>query len=94
LRILEDEAKTQALAVDAAQRSVQLSTSRYRGGVVTYLEVTSAQSAALNNERVAVDILRRRMTATVLLIKALGGGWNASSLPAISSNQPPQSRSQ
>jgi NodT family efflux transporter outer membrane factor (OMF) lipoprotein len=91
LRILEDEAKTQAAAVDAAERSLQLSTNRYRGGVVTYLEVITAQSAALSNERVAVDILRRRMTATVLLIKTLGGGWNVSSLPTISTNQPANS---
>lgn len=90
LRILDDESKTQALAVGAAERTLQLSNNRYRGGVVTYLEVITSQSAALSNERVAVQILRRRMTATVLLIKALGGGWNASSLPTISSNQPPQ----
>jgi len=90
LRILDDEAKTQAVAVNAAEHSLQLSNNRYRGGVVTYLEVITAQSTALSNERAAVDILRRRMNATVLLIKALGGGWNASSLPAVSSNQGPQ----
>lgn len=91
LRILEDEAKTQAAAVNAAEHSLQLSNNRYKGGVVTYLEVITAQSTALNNQRAAVDILRRRMNATVLLIKALGGGWNASSLPAVSSNASPQS---
>jgi len=90
LRILDDEAKTQARAVNAAEHSLQLSNNRYRGGVVTYLEVITAQSAALNNERAAVGILRQRMTATVLLIKALGGGWNASSLPAVSSNRGPR----
>jgi len=95
LRILEDEAGTQAVAINAAERSLALSNNRYRGGVVTYLEVITAQSTALSNERVAVDILRRRMTATVLLIKALGGGWNASSLPTVSSNaNPPASGSQ
>ncbi len=88
LRILENEARTQDVAVAAAERSLALSTNRYRGGVVTYLEVITAQSAALVNERAAVDILRRRMTATVLLIKALGGGWNAANLPALSSSQP------
>jgi len=87
LRILNDEARTQSAAVNAAEHSLQLSNNRYRGGVVTYLEVITAQSTALSNERAAVDILRRRMNATVLLIKALGGGWNASSLPAVSSNQ-------
>ena len=95
LRILEDEARTQAAAVTAAERSLQLSNNRYRGGVVTYLEVITAQSAALSNERVAVGILRQRMTATVLLIKALGGGWNVSDLPTVSSNaNPPTSDSQ
>jgi len=91
LRILENEAKTQAAAVTAAHHSLELSHNRYKGGVVTYLEVITAQSTTLSNERVAVDILRRRMDATVLLIKALGGGWNASSLPTVSSNAGPQS---
>jgi NodT family efflux transporter outer membrane factor (OMF) lipoprotein len=76
LRILEDEAKTQDVAVDAARRSVILSTNQYKGGVTDYLTVLTAQSAALADERSAVDILRRRMDASVLLIKALGGGWD------------------
>lgn len=76
LRILEDEAKTQDVAVDAARRSVVLSTNQYKGGVTDYLTVLTAQSAALADERSAVDILRRRMDASVLLIKALGGGWD------------------
>lgn len=81
LRVLEDEAKTQDAAVAAAQQSLQLSTNRYKGGVVNYLEVITAQTTALADQRAAVDILRRRMAASVLLIKALGGGWNSSSLP-------------
>jgi len=81
LRILEGEAQIQQEAVDAAEKSLQLSTNRYKGGVVTYLEVLSAQSTALANQRVAVDIARRRMTASVLLVKALGGGWNVANLP-------------
>jgi NodT family efflux transporter outer membrane factor (OMF) lipoprotein len=90
LRILEDEVTTQAGAVTAAQHSLELSNNRYKGGVVSYLEVITAQSTALSNQRVAVDILRRRMTATVLLIKALGGGWNVSSLPVVSRNAGPR----
>ncbi|MBS1852013.1 MAG: efflux transporter outer membrane subunit [Acidobacteria bacterium] len=81
LRILETEARTQDAAVAASQRSLDLSTNRYKGGVVSYLEVINAQSIALADQRAAVDILRRRTTAAVLLIKALGGGWDASQLP-------------
>ena len=51
--------------------------------MVSYLEVTTAQSTALADERAAVDILRRRMTASVSLIKALGGGWSSASLPSV-----------
>ena len=54
---------------------------RYKGGLVTYLEVITAQSIALNNERTEVDLVRRRMNASVQLIKALGGGWDTSKLP-------------
>lgn len=83
LRILEDETKTQDAAVAAAQRSLDLSTTRYKGGVANYLEVTTAQSAALGDERAAVDVRTRRLVASVLLIKALGGGWSTSQIPAI-----------
>jgi NodT family efflux transporter outer membrane factor (OMF) lipoprotein len=81
LRILENEAKVQDEAVTAAQRSLDLSNTRYAGGVTSYLEVTIAQSAALADEVAAVNILGRRMANTVLLIQALGGGWDRSSLP-------------
>ena len=82
LRILEQEAGVQATAVQAAQRSLDLSTTRYTGGVTSYLEVITAQNAALADEVTAVNILGRRMADTVLLIQALGGGWDRSSLPA------------
>jgi NodT family efflux transporter outer membrane factor (OMF) lipoprotein len=81
LRILENEAQIQTEAVVAAQRSLALSTVRYKGGITSYLEVTVAQSAALSNEATAVDILGRRMVAAVQLIQALGGGWDQSNLP-------------
>ena len=83
LRVLQGEAQTQDAAVAAAEHSLDLSISRYKGGVTSYLEVTTAQSAALSDERSAVDILTRRMAASVLLVKALGGGWNASQIPTI-----------
>jgi NodT family efflux transporter outer membrane factor (OMF) lipoprotein len=82
LRILSEQAKAQRVAVEAAQQSLELSLNRYQGGLVTYLEVVSAQTIALQNESTEVDLLRRRMDASVLLIKALGGGWDVSMLPA------------
>jgi outer membrane protein TolC len=81
LRILEDEARTQNEAVLAAQKSLDLSIQRYKGGVTSYLEVTVAQSAALADEATAVNILGRRMVAAVQLTQALGGGWDSNSLP-------------
>ncbi len=81
VRILENEAKVQDEAVMAAQRSLDLSITRYKGGVTSYLEVTIAQSAALADQVTAVNILGRRMANTVLLIQGLGGGWDRSSLP-------------
>jgi outer membrane protein TolC len=91
VRILEDEAKVQDEAVQAAQRSLELSITRYNGGVTSYLEVTVAQTAALQDEVAAVNILGRRMANTVLLIQALGGGWDRLSLPQgnMASNKTP-----
>jgi NodT family efflux transporter outer membrane factor (OMF) lipoprotein len=82
LRILEQESAKQHEATVSAEESVQLSTNRYKGGLVTYLEVITAQSIALSNERTEADLVRRRMEASVLLIKALGGGWDRSKLPS------------
>jgi NodT family efflux transporter outer membrane factor (OMF) lipoprotein len=84
LRILEKEGAQQSEAVTSAQESLELFTNRYEGGVDNYLQVITAQTIALENERNKIDIQRRRMDASVLLIKALGGGWNASSLPELS----------
>ena len=81
LRILEQEAATQQEAVKAAQQSVTFVTNQYKAGTVNYLSVIVTQAAALTNESTAVNIMNRRMVASVLLIKALGGGWNSSSLP-------------
>jgi NodT family efflux transporter outer membrane factor (OMF) lipoprotein len=81
LRILNDEAQTQAVAVEAARRSLRISTNRYTGGVTTYLEVLTAQTTQLTNERTQNDITTRQFAASVQLIEALGGGWNRSQLP-------------
>jgi NodT family efflux transporter outer membrane factor (OMF) lipoprotein len=85
LRILEHEALQQREAVAEAERGVEIFTNRYQLGVDPYLQVVSAETIALENKRNEVDILRRRMDASVLLIKALGGGWDVSKLPQISS---------
>jgi NodT family efflux transporter outer membrane factor (OMF) lipoprotein len=80
LRILEEEARVQDEAVKAAEQSVILTTNQYKAGTVSYLNVITAQTIALGNEITRVQILGRRMAASVLLIDALGGGWNASAL--------------
>ena len=81
LRILEQEAKQQQAATQAAQGAQRIFNNRYIGGLDTYLQVVTAQQTALSNERNDIDILRRRMDASVLLIKALGGGWSTANLP-------------
>ncbi len=81
LRILSDEAEQQHQAVLAAQESQRIFNNRYVGGVDTYLQVITAQTLALNNERNEIDILRRRMDSSVQLIRALGGGWDITQLP-------------
>jgi NodT family efflux transporter outer membrane factor (OMF) lipoprotein len=81
LRILEVEAQQQHQSTDSAEQSLDLSQTRYEGGADTYLQVITWQTAALNNERNDIDIMRRRMEASVVLIKALGGGWNTTQLP-------------
>ena len=83
LRILGQEAEQQQHALDSAQESLRLFTNRYKGGVDTYLQVITAQTFVLTNGRNNVDIRRRRKDASVLLIKALGGGWNVTRLPSF-----------
>lgn len=81
LKILEDEAKAQEVAVKAAEQSLALTTDQYKAGTSDYLTVITTQSVALADEKTAVDILTRRLTASVLLVEALGGGWDTSQLP-------------
>lgn len=75
--------ESQQRAVDDAERSLQLATARYTGGLVTYLDVITAQEQALSNERQETQLLGQRMTTSVLLVKALGGGWDSSSIAAV-----------
>ncbi|MEO6805279.1 MAG: efflux transporter outer membrane subunit [Edaphobacter sp.] len=83
LRVLQQESENQHQATLAAQSAEQIFNNRYVGGLDTYLQVVTAQTTALNNERNDIDIMRRQMDASVLLIKALGGGWNVTDLPKL-----------
>jgi NodT family efflux transporter outer membrane factor (OMF) lipoprotein len=82
LRILADQAEIVDRAVAAAQQSLDISTTQYRGGLANYLQVITAQTSLLQNQRAAVDILTRRLVASVSLVQALGGGWDAAQLPS------------
>jgi outer membrane protein TolC len=81
LRILEEEADKVQQTVQAATRALDVSTAQYKAGTVNYLTVITAQATLLNAEVTAVSVLTRRLTASVILIQALGGGWNVSQLP-------------
>ena len=83
LRVLETEAQQQHEATDSAEQSLDLFETRYEGGVDTYLQVITWQTAALTNQRNDLDILQRRLDASVLLVKALGGGWDTTKLPHL-----------
>ncbi len=83
LRVLNQEAAHQRQATQSAQSAQQIFNNRYVGGIDTYLQVVTAQTTALTNERNDIDIMRRQMDASVLLIKALGGGWNTTKLPKL-----------
>jgi NodT family efflux transporter outer membrane factor (OMF) lipoprotein len=89
LRILEEEARVEAEAVRAAQESVVLTTNQYKAGIVSYLNVITVQTIALNDEITAVQIHGRRMAAAVLLIQALGGGWTVDELPSAKAASEP-----
>ncbi len=80
LRILDEEALVQDEAVNAARESEALTTNQYKAGTVSYLNVITTQSIALTNERTALRIRGQQWSAAIFLIKAIGGGWNASEL--------------
>ena len=82
LALLEQEAAVQDEAVKAARESAAIAANQYKAGTASYLAVVVLQAAELNSERAALAILARRLTASVALIKAVGGGWNAESLAA------------
>lgn len=80
LNALSDAAKTQQAAVEDSQRTLTIANNRYVGGLTTYLDVVTAQTTLLNNQRLATQLLGQQMVTSVQLVKALGGGWNASEI--------------
>jgi len=80
LALLNAAASTQQAAVSESRRALDIANDRYVGGITTYLDVITAQSTLLANERLATQLLGEQMTTSVYLVKALGGGWNASEI--------------
>ena len=89
LRILEREEKQQQQAVNSSALATELSLNQYKGGIVAYLQVITAQAIELGDRRTFDSIQTRQMVASVQLIQALGGGWDASQLPAHQELLPP-----
>jgi len=83
LKVLSTESQQQRTATSAAEETLHLFQNRYEGGVDTYLQVVTSQTTALNNERNDIDIRRRELDASVLLIKAIGGDWTTAQLPKV-----------
>jgi len=87
---LEEEAKVEAEAVEAARQSVQLTINQYKAGTVSYLNVVTVQAQLLTEERNAVNLLNRRLAATVGLIRAIGGGWQPQPKEPAETKEPKQ----
>jgi multidrug efflux system outer membrane protein len=86
LSVLSQAGTTQQRAVQAADHALQIANDRYVGGLVTFLDVITAQETLLDNQRLATQLLGQRLVTSVNLVKALGGGWDAASLQAIHVN--------
>jgi multidrug efflux system outer membrane protein len=76
-RLLSDQLAAEEAALTSARRTLEIANNRYRAGLVTYLEVAVAQSAALDRERAVVQLQGQRLAAGIGLVRALGGGWTA-----------------
>jgi NodT family efflux transporter outer membrane factor (OMF) lipoprotein len=83
LTVLDQAFQSQQQAVDASRRNLDIATNRYKGGLVSYLDVVTAQQTLLTNEQELAILQGQKLVTSVLLVKALGGGWDASSLAAI-----------
>ncbi len=81
LRILEQQAAAQAIAVDSARQAVQATLNGYRAGTVAYTSVITEQTTLLTDQQAALAIQQSRLVASVALIEALGGGWSTTALP-------------
>jgi NodT family efflux transporter outer membrane factor (OMF) lipoprotein len=94
LRILSVEVQQQDTAVASAERNLKIATDRYKLGIDPYLNVITAQTTLLSNRQTAVNLRIQQMTASVQLVEALGGGWDASQIPTphqvLSQDSPPQ----
>jgi outer membrane protein, multidrug efflux system len=88
LRILAEQSDAEARAVASAQKSAKISTSRYKAGLVTYLEVIDTERTTLANQRLMAQLAGQRMVNSVALIKALGGGWRSDAKTLASKTQP------
>jgi NodT family efflux transporter outer membrane factor (OMF) lipoprotein len=84
LRILEQETGATKETVQAAQTALDITVAQYKAGTATYLQVETQQTALFAEQKALVDLLTRRMVSSVLLVQALGGGWDTSELPAVS----------
>ncbi len=80
LNSLSQAAGSQTAAVTDARRALEIANNRYVGGLTTFLDVITAQSVLLTNERLSTQLLGQQMVASVYLVKALGGGWDASAI--------------
>jgi len=80
LEFLDQAEKTQQVAVNDSRKALEIANNRYVGGVTSYLDVITAQSTLLTNERLATQLHGQQMVTSVFLVKALGGGWDASAL--------------
>lgn len=80
LSTLSQALTTQAAAVEDARRALEIANNRYVGGVTNYLDVITAQTTLLNNQRLHTQLLGQQMVSSVYLVKALGGGWDASQI--------------
>ena len=83
LTVLELAQQAQQSAVDSAKNTLDISTDRYKGGLVSYLDVVTAQQTLLSNQQQLAVIQGQRLVTSVLLVKALGGGWDSASLSAV-----------